>query len=149
MVSDLNDRKYMKYSNSRFMHHTISSQLRYLEFFVDSLNQYAGGFFKEMSDLAVTLTFFINQNHRTAGVGILVLSNAAVKKIGFEAYAASIRYLFEVCGIRKVTGGTLSANVKMVKIFERLGFALEGVCKKHEIVGSQEVDTLLFGKFNV
>ena len=32
MVSDLNDREYMKYSNNRFMRHTISSQLRYLEF---------------------------------------------------------------------------------------------------------------------
>ena len=51
--------------------------------------------------------------------------------------------------MRKVTGGTLSVNVKMVKIFERLGFALEGVRKKQEIVGSQEVDTLLFGKFDV
>ena len=57
MVSDLNDREYMKYSNNRFMRHTISSQLRYLESFVNSSNQYVGGFFKETSDLAVTLTF--------------------------------------------------------------------------------------------
>lgn len=97
----------------------------------------------------MTLTFFINTHNLTADVDIFERLEFVGKRIGYEAYTAGTRYLFEVCGMRKATGDTFIINAKMVKIFGRLRFALEGVRKRQEIVCSQEVDTLLFGKFNV
>ena len=148
MVADLNNQNYLQYSNNRFKHHTVASQNQYLESFYNSPNEYVGGFLKDSKMLAVTLTFFINEHHFTADIGILVRPGFSDKKIGLEAYDAGVRYLFEVRKIRKVTGETLKSNLKMCKIFQRLGFKLEGVREKQEIVGKQQVDQLLYGKFN-
>jgi RimJ/RimL family protein N-acetyltransferase len=149
MVADLNNKNHMKYSNNCFLDHSVSLQHQYLESFVNSSNQYVGGFLRETSVLAVKLIFLINVHHLTADVSSLVRPASAGKKIGYEAYDASVRFLFEAYDMRKITGGTLKTNLKMLKIFERLGFELEGVRKKQASVGSQEVDKLLFWKFNV
>ena len=70
------------------------------------------------------------------------------RKISYEAYGASIRYLFGTCDRRNITGRTLRTNYKMVRINEILRFLLEGIREQQEIVGTQGVDQLLVRKFN-
>ena len=56
-------------------------------------------------------------------------------------------YLFNVCKLRKVTGGTLASNVGMVRIMERSGMVLEAVRKEQELVAGVPQDALYYARF--
>jgi RimJ/RimL family protein N-acetyltransferase len=71
------------------------------------------------------------------------------KGIGLEAWSTLLDYLLNICGLRKVTGGTLRCNVGMVRIMERSGMQLEAVRAQHELVDQVPQDALYYAKFRV
>ena len=59
-----------------------------------------------------------------------------------------MNYLLKKKFIRKVTGGTLSCNKGMIKIFKRAGMVLDGVRKNHELVNNKPYNIVYYAKFN-
>jgi RimJ/RimL family protein N-acetyltransferase len=65
-----------------------------------------------------------------------------------EALLLACNYAFNILSLRKITGGTYSDNIAMIKSFSNLGFVLEGTKRKELLVRGEFLDHLLFGLFH-
>ena len=94
-----------------------------------------------------TITLYVNPNHGTADLGLLIGKidywNGG---FGFDAWNSLMRWAFRDLNIRKITAGTLSSNIGMQKIMEKSGMMLEGK-NRQEIVEDIEEDILFYAKF--
>ena len=81
-------------------------------------------------------------------VGI-ILGNAEYRGKGYakEAMIIACDYAFRVLSLRKITGGTYSDNIAMIKTFLGLGFMEEGKRRKELLVEGVFMDHVLFGIF--
>lgn len=144
----LNDPTIVRFSNQRFKRHSIESSRAYLASFEDtdnlflSIRRITGG------DSIGTLTVYAAMPHGTADIGILI--GAAQEwgcGYGLDAWKTASDWLIAQCCMRKVTGGTLSCNEGMRKIFERSGMHLEGTRRAQELVEGIPMDTLYYARF--
>ncbi|HBY56153.1 MAG TPA: N-acetyltransferase, partial [Coxiellaceae bacterium] len=95
-----------------------------------------------------TMTVYINSYHSVADIGIMLGDkNYWGKGIGKEAWESVMNLLLNKTEIRKVTGGALSCNNSMVKIFKGTGMQEDGVRKNQEIVDGKLYDIVHFAKF--
>ncbi len=147
-VGWLNNPDVVKFSNQRFINHTLDSSVQYLYTFSGTENLYLS--IKDKSDRLIgSVTAYIASKHGTADMG-LMLGNREVwgQGFGLEVWLNLMEYLFTTEKLRKVTGGTLASNFGMVKIMERSGMHLEATRYKQEIVDGAPEDILYFCKFN-
>jgi ribosomal-protein-alanine N-acetyltransferase len=85
----------------------------------------------------------INWVHRTAVFGILIGEKAAWGKgYGTEATRLTVAYAFEKLNLRKVSLGVVATNTPAIKVYEKVGFQVEGVKREEYFVGGQYVDAL-------
>ena len=143
----LNDSALMRYSNQRFVTHTRDSVRRHLESLVAASAVQLS--IKDIKGALVgTMTVHPNFFHSTCDVGILVGSRiVAGKGYGSEAWRALFEYLESSKIFRKITAGTNSKNIPMVKIFQSSGMVPDGVKRRHEIVEGVETDLVFYAKF--
>lgn len=146
-VGWLNDPEVVKFSNQRFLKHSIETSLAYLHSFLDTENLYLSIRDVTTNRLIGSITAYINTNHGTADMGLMI-GNREVwgKGFGFEAWSCLMRCLLTTLNIRKVTGGTLDVNLGMIKIMKKSGMHLEATRYKQEIVDGSPVDMLYFAK---
>jgi RimJ/RimL family protein N-acetyltransferase len=69
------------------------------------------------------------------------------KGIGYEACKLAIEYAFDVMKLRKLFLAVYSSNPKAKKLYEKLGFTLEGTLREHVLVNGTYVDKHLMGIF--
>lgn len=70
--------------------------------------------------------------HRTATIGLMIgETRFHGQGLGEEASRLCLQYAFERLGLRKVSLGVLTSNIRAVKLYRRLGFVEEG-CKRQE-----------------
>jgi ribosomal-protein-alanine N-acetyltransferase len=148
-ISWLNDKNVMKYSNQRFLVHSMDSCLQYHAAFEGSDNLFMG--IRRLSDneLIGTLTAYVSSNHGTVDVGIMI-GNQSVWGMGYglDAWITMTNWLLARQNIRKLTAGTLACNVGMIKLMERSEMILEATRKSQEIIDERPVDILCYVKFN-
>lgn len=147
-INWLNDPRVVRFSNQRFRNHDRASCEAYLATFDGTDNLFIS--IREVStDHALgTMTAYVNQNHRTADVGIMIGESAVWGSgIGLEAWCLLTDWLLSEGGIRKVTAGTLACNAGMIRLAERSGMSLEGRRIAQELVDGQPYDMLYFGRF--
>jgi RimJ/RimL family protein N-acetyltransferase len=138
----------VRFTNQRFKQHSEASCLAYLESFKDTSNRFFAIEDINSGELMGTLTMFIHLQHQTADVGILIgESGLWGKGYGQEAFALAVDALFGSGKIRKVTAGTMSCNVMMIKIMQKCGMTLEATQKDQELVDGEPFDILYFAKF--
>jgi ribosomal-protein-alanine N-acetyltransferase len=144
----LADPEVVRFSNQRFCTHTRESALAYLNSFDGSGNLFLAIRLVETQRLVGTITAYRSQPHQTADMGLLIGDRCCWGKgIGLDAWSTLLDYLLNVCGLRKVSGGTLRCNVGMVRIMERSGMQLEAVRAHQELVDQVPQDVLYFAKF--
>jgi RimJ/RimL family protein N-acetyltransferase len=86
--------------------------------------------------------------NRTADVGILIGNRAYWGRgIATDALTVLCRYLFERLGLRKLTAGLMKINPAMLRVFEKLGFRVEGVFRKQDYFEGDYVDHVYLGCF--
>lgn len=78
--------------------------------------------------------FYIGDEYSPLGMGSL---------LGY----ASLNYIFQDLGIRKLTAEVLSYNTKSIKFHEKFGFINEGRLRKHIIKNNQFIDIVIYGMF--
>jgi ribosomal-protein-alanine N-acetyltransferase len=148
-VDWLNDPVTVRYSNQRFNQHSIESCKKYLKSFSDTQNIFFAVIRSSDQELIGTMTAYINTQHGTADVGILIGAQSVWGKgFGIDAWNVMLEFLFKEKKIRKVTAGTVRSNIGMIRIMEKSGMQLEATRPKQMVFDSKEEDVLLFGKFS-
>lgn len=152
-VGWLNDQELMKYSEQRHKVHSVESCRSYW-----LSCQQNGSYFWAVVEKNNGLkhignvTAYVDHDNSVADVALLIGDyDAHNKGYGFEAWECVCEYLLNNIKIRKITAGTLSLNVPMLKIMERLGMQDDGVRVNHYLVDNKPVDLIyksLFNKFD-
>jgi len=88
----------------------------------------------------------IDERNRSCsiGIGIAKFANRG-RGYGTEALRLILGYAFDNVGMERVTAETLEINVPSQRIFEKLGFALEGRERKAMYFRGQRYDNLRYG----
>jgi len=145
----MNDPIVLRYSNQRFKLHNATSSAAYLDSFKGTENLFISikGLVEEES--IGTLTVYVAIPHGTADIGIMIGDRRVWGKgYGLDAWKTVSDWLISTCLIRKVTGGTLSGNMGMKKIFERSGMHFEGMRRAQELVEGIPMDVLYYARFH-
>ncbi len=88
----------------------------------------------------------IDWEHGIADIGIMIGDRAHWGGgVATDALGALCRHLFEARGLRRLTAGSMAANPAMVRVFEKLGFALEGTLRAHVPYEGGYTDHVLLG----
>lgn len=88
----------------------------------------------------------INRTHKFADVGIIIGEKSFWGK-GFAAEAIKlvIDYSFNKLRLNKLTAGAYNNNIGSIRAFQKAGFLVEGVRKKHYLCNGDYVDSVLLG----
>jgi len=147
-VSWLNDPEIVAFSEQRHRRHTLESCRAYMNSFVGTSNHFWAIIRRADGVHIGNTNAYVDVANRIADVGILIGERSAWGQgFGLEAWKAVCDHLLDTGCVRKITAGTMSVNTGMIRIFEKYGMQLEGVCRKHFLCGGQEVDFVLYAKF--
>ena len=147
-LSWMNNQSLLKYSNNRFIKHTRKKLLNFY-FSMQKKNKiFLKIITKENNKFIGTFTCYINPNHNTANIGILIGDkNFFNKGYGLDAWTAVIKYLFSKKKIRKIFAGTLSENKPMIKIFKKSRMEFESKFYRHEKFKKKYKDIFFYSIF--
>ena len=147
-VAWLNDAEVVRFSNQRFVQHTLDSSLRYWAGFEVGDNLYLSVRRRDNDQALGTLTAYRNRHHGTADLGILMGERSAWGQgLGQEAFCLLADWLAQQPGMRKLTCGTLAINHAMLQVAARAGFHREAVRVAQEWVEGQATDLIYFARF--
>ena len=148
-ISWLKDPEVVRYSNQRFRSHSIQTCQEYLQSFHNSANLFFSVRLLSNGQMIGTATAYISVPHSTADIGLLIGNREQWGKgVGLDAWKTLMDCLLKKYSIRKVSGGTLRANVGMVRIMERAGMELEAVRSRQQILEGEVQDELYFARFS-
>lgn len=145
IVSWLNDKNHMRFSNQRFQNHTIETQLDYVEKLRRNGNIYLVAYCGNM--LVGTSSILLNHTPKVAEIGILVSNKLKESGFGTTLMQAIIAFVEIELGTKKIIGGCLSVNTGMKRVFEKCGFQIERISENEEFFDSKRVDVYLYSKF--
>ncbi len=141
-LSWLNNKRLMRFSRQRLVHHTRESSERYLAGFEDSPSRFWA--VERLDGLHVgTMTLHVDPHHNTGDLGIAI--GHPSKGAGKEAWGLALDYGFTVLGLRKITAGTVLLNKAMLGVFKHWKMVFEGTQRQQEIIEGQAVDVLFYG----
>ncbi len=148
-VGWLNDLDLMRYSEHRHKVHTIESCLKYWQLFEGTPNYFwAIEEVEEGIGHIGNINAYIDEINFLADIGILIGDKHAKNKgYGTETLIGVCNYLFLKVGIRKLTAGTLSVNIPMLKLMRRIGMVEDGIRKRHYVFSDKEEDMIHMALF--
>jgi RimJ/RimL family protein N-acetyltransferase len=148
-VDWLADPEVVRFSEQRWRTHTLASCRGYWESFAGTPNEFWAIVAKDPALGHVgNLNAYVEERHGVADVGILLGERAVWGKgYGTEAWVAVMRHLFETRGMRKITAGTVSSNVGMLRIMERAGMVEDGRRARQYVYDGEVVDVVYAAAF--
>lgn len=147
-LSWLSDADVVRYSNQRFLKHSYESCESYLHSFHSSPNLFLAIQAKASHAHIGTITIYCSPQHGTADIGIMLGEKTHWGQgLGSEAFSLAMQHAFTNLQMRKVTAGTVRANVGMIRIMEKAQMHLEATRARHMVFDGQEEDVLLYAKF--
>lgn len=91
---------------------------------------------------------FIDKKAQVAELGIMIGDRDYWGRgVGFDACSLAIDYGFHELGLRKIWLAVYQSNPQAMKLYQKLGFQLEGTLRKHVLVNGEFVDKYLMGLF--
>lgn len=145
----LNDSELMRFSEQRYRSHTIESCRSYWLSFAESPN-----FFWAIEEVEIGLGHIGNMNayvdvhNGLADLGI-VIGEKRGQGCGYalEAWMSVCNFLFQECGVRKISAGTLAVNEPMLRLMRRAGMKDDGIRRSHFIFEGTPVDVIHMAVF--
>lgn len=148
LISWLNNKELMRFSENRHVHHTIKSEQEYIDSFdwetafIWSIDHY------ESDRIIGNINAFVDPYNRIADMGILIGdSRYQGAGLGVEAWSAVINWLFSTQNIRKVEAGCMAVNGPMIGIFKATSMEFESQRKAHFIWEGTNVALVQYGRF--
>ena len=146
-LSWLNDPEVVQFSRQRFIDHDFLSSKKYLESFVSSNNLFISIKLLKVNKMIGTMTVYFSEPNN-ADVGILIGDKSEWGKgYGKDAWNTLLTWLENELNIIKITAGTLSSNIGMLKVFKESGMLLQSAKKNHEKLDNKAVEVLYFSRF--
>lgn len=146
----MNDSEVVKYTESRFYHHTLESTLNFVRSVTNESN-YAFAIIdrqtgKHIGNIKIGN---INAHHKNADIG-LIIGNKDYwgKGIATEAIRLCTEFAFHELGLHRVWAGVYAPNKGSAKAFEKAGFRLEGCKKEAAWLNGKWLDCLIYGLVN-
>lgn len=141
-VGWLNDPAVVRFSEQRFVKHTIESCRTYMHSYDTGPHYFWAIVSRVPTEGHIgNINAVLDINNGSADIGIIIGETSTWGKgYGREAFTAIVAFLFQDTGTRKVTAGTMAANIGMLKIMERAGMTNDGRRIRHYLFQGQEVD---------
>lgn len=148
-VAWLNDPDVVRFSEQRHRRHSRESAAEYLRSFDGTPNLFWAIVAKDSPLGHIgNINAYVDLHNRVADIGVLIGEKAVWGRgYGGEAWKAVCRFLLDRAGMRKVTGGTLAANVGMIAIMRGAGMSPDGVRVRHALVEGKGVDLMHMSLF--
>lgn len=145
----LNDKSLLRYSEQRKRHHSLDSCRSYMKSFEGTPHCFWAIESTAANGAHIgNMNAYIDESNSVADIGLLVGERSFGRKgCGTAAWMAGCDYLFRYVGIRKITAGTLAANLPMVRVCEKSGMEQDGIRREQAVVGGQALDLLHFCLF--
>lgn len=144
----LNDPLVTKYSNQRFLRHSVETSTAFLNGFKGTNSLFLSIRVTDSNAMIGTMTAYLNQDHQTGDMGLLI-GRRDLWGLGYgqEAWNALGTWLLETRKLRKLTAGTASENLGMRRIMERFGMHHEATKERQEIIDGFPQDLVFYAKF--
>ena len=147
-VGWLNDPKIVRFSEQRHRTHDESSCRSY---FLSMQNNASLFLAIEMRDPDIghvgNLSVAIDHANQSADLSIMVGEKAVWGSgVASQAWAAMVDALLGQFALRRVTAGTMSVNLAMIKLMERSDMQIDAIRPRHFLWEAQEVDLVLASK---
>ena len=149
-ISWLNNKEIVKYSELRHTTHTYDSCFQYWKSFQGKPHLFwAIELYHDDKWVHIgNINSFIDEKNKIADIGILIGENISWGNgYGTTIWKFVCNYLFSHRHIRKITAGTMSTNIRMLKIMRKAGMVEDGKRLKHYICDGREVDICHFALF--
>jgi RimJ/RimL family protein N-acetyltransferase len=147
-ITWINDKRVTRFSNQRFRLHTEASSRAYLASFIGTSNLFISIRNAENDEAIGTMTAYINSQHGTADVGLLVGDPASWGKgYGQDAWNTLGNWLLGATRIRKLTAGTAAGNRAMIRIMERFDMKHEATRYGQELIEDMPHDLVYYARF--
>ncbi|WP_430459822.1 GNAT family N-acetyltransferase [Thalassolituus sp. LLYu03] len=146
-VGWLNDAEVVRFSNQRFVTHTLASCAQFYSSIKLSSGVFLAVSHNELGYIG-TMTVYFSPHHGTADIGILIGDKRCWGKgVGLSAWRLVLETVGALPGLRKVTAGTLACNIGMLSVMERSGMEPDGIRAGQELVNGTPVDIHYYAKF--
>ena len=150
-VSWLNNSETMRYSEQRYKTHTLESCKYYWHSFTNTANQlWAIEDITNNYGHIGNINAYIDIHNKIADIGILI-GEADIRGYGYgyEAFKGVSEYLFKNSEIRKLTAGTVSVNLPMIKLMKKMKMREDGIRRRHYSIEGEEVDIIHMALFKL
>lgn len=147
----MNDPEITQYLESRFAPNSMETLQEYVKNFQgDRDNIFLAIVLKQNQKYIGNIKIGpINWYHRLADIGIMIgEKDCWGKGYGPEAISLVADFAFNTLNLHKLTAGCYEQTQGSLKAFQRAGFEIEGVRKKHCFSNGNYVDEILLGKIN-
>jgi len=108
-----------------------------------------GGKRKLVGSLTMTRYGDVEKSKHVRVLGMLVVEGYREMGIGTKLMDYALRWARAKKGVEKVTLGVFSKNLRALRLYEKFGFKVEGVRKRHYYIAGEpedEIDMALFVK---
>ena len=103
----------------------------------------------EGSGIVGTCTIYLNQNHKTAEIGLMIGELSLHNKgFGSEAVRLLTRFCCDELGVRKVSAGVYASNQGSLKVFLKNGYRIECRLTAQVLFGDAPEDVCRLAYFN-
>ena len=145
-ISWLNNKELMKFSEQRHLFHDYNTCLEYYNSFKKTNNVFFAIFDKQKNIHIGNITIIIDLFNQLAKISILI--GYPNQGYGSATWKESIKYVKNNYNLRKITAGTVSANIAMIKIFKKNNMIYEYAKKKYDIENHKLIDFNFYCLYN-
>ncbi len=145
----LNDPEVVRYSENRHHHHTVESCRDYWKSVIGAGHLLWAVLWNEDEGRHIgNVTAYVDRPNLVADLAIVIGDRGAWgRRLGREAWALAQDWLLGPGGMRKVTAGTMAANVAMRKVMNDTGMKEEGRLFRQYLLDGESQDKILAAKY--
>ena len=145
-VSWLNNKKINRYSNQRFVHHTIKTQKIFIKKKIADKSSAMYAIFINNKHIGVIELTKIDLIHKNCIVSFMIGNNKFWGKgIATEALDQILKIGFRNLKLKKITSSIYANNTRSEKVMLKNGFKVEGIVKNFYKYGNKRMDKKILG----
>lgn len=149
-IEALNDKEVVQYTDVRHSSWNADNSREFvLGSNIEGVRELVGIFLQESGKHIGNIRLHFDERERRVALAIMIWDKRQWNKgYGTETLIAVSDYVFDDLGYHKLWGGYYPENASANKLFEKVGFEIEGVLKDHFVFYGRFVDEIFVAKFN-
>ena len=145
-VQWLNDYEITKFSEQKYLKHTLESTKNFVNKKYNSKNDLLFGIFFKDTHIGNIKLGPIKFDHMSAEVSYFIgIKKFWGKGIASKCVKTIVQLAMKDLGLKKINAGYYENNIGSAKVFEKCGFVVEGVRKSDIIFEKKRIDCVLVG----